>query len=369
MIYLDNAATSFPKPNEVYKSVYDYMKRCGASFGRGGYKSAAESIDLLWEVREKIAGLLGAENPERVVFTKNTTEALNLAIKGCLQPGADVIISPLEHNSVLRPVTELGCRIRYLPLNKDGSCNVTALREMLGQKTDMVIITHASNVSGAVNDITAAAEICADAGVPLLADCAQSAGKLPICGDTWNAMVAFAGHKGFMGPQGTGGLYIPEKYKLRPLITGGTGSNSEMMSQPDIMPDKFESGTLNMAAICGLGAACDYIMRTKGIHEYELSLAQLLTQGLMNIKGIRVLCAETANKTAVVSFYSDKTDTSEIGNILDSKYNIAVRCGLHCAPLAHKTYGTMETGTVRVSPGMFNTRRDIDKFLKCINNI
>ncbi len=370
MIYLDNAATSFPKPRQVSKAVYNYMTRCGASYGRGGYASAAESMDILWQAREGAAEILGVENPQRVVFTKNATEALNIAIKGMLKPGAEVITSPLEHNSVIRPLTELGCNIRYLPLS-GGVCDVSALSTMLEEKTDMVIITHASNVSGVINDVASAAEICRRKKVPLLIDCAQSAGSIRICGEKWGAMLAFAGHKGFMAPQGTGGLYIPEGLNPLPLMSGGTGSSSEKMTQPDIMPDKYESGTLNMAAISGFETACRYLKKagTEEIHDHEIRLAQKIISGLMNIKGITVLCPEVKNRTSAVSFYFGNKDTSEAGNVLDAEYNIAIRCGLHCAPTAHRAYGTLQKGTLRVSPGWFNTKKDADKFLLAVSRI
>ncbi len=371
MIYLDNAATTFPKPEQVSRAVFDYIKNCGASFGRGVYKTAADSIDILWNARVGAAEILGAADPQRVIFTKNATEALNLAIKGMLNPGAEVITSPLEHNSVIRPLSELKCNIKFLPLLSDGTADMSALRRMVSPKTDMVILTHASNVSGTINDISAAASFCRSREIPLLVDCAQSAGHIPVYSETWNAMTAFAGHKGFLAPQGTGGLYIPENYNPNPLMTGGTGSRSELLTQPEDVPEKYESGTHNMAALSGFAAACEFISETglDEIHRYETTLCARLIDGLSGINGIKILYPHAKNRTGAVSFVPVGKDVGEVGNILDSRWGIAVRCGLHCAPLAHRVCGTLSSGTVRVSPGIFNTEKDIDIFLEAINEI
>ncbi len=367
-IYLDNAATSFPKPPQVARAVYDYILHSGASFGRGGYRSAGEAMEKLWQARETVTEIIGGENPQRLIFTKNATEALNTAILGSLENGDEVIISPLEHNSVMRPLKQLGCRLKLMPLDAMGYCDVSTLRDLITENTKMVILNHGSNVSGVINDAGTAAQICHTRNIRLLLDCSQTAGHDKIYGEKWDAMIAFAGHKGLLGPQGTGGLYLPPKYNPRPVITGGTGSNSEMLSQPEILPDKYESGTLNMAAICGLSSGCDYIKR-RGLEEisyYERRLSQRITEGLMNIKGVTVLCPEARRRTAAVSFYAEGKDVGEIGDYLDREYNIAVRCGLHCAPMAHSAYGTKESGTVRVSPGLFNSPRDVDKLLLAI---
>ncbi len=373
MIYLDNAATTFPKPPSVVRAVTVYMTKSGASYGRGGYKSALGSADLLWQAREAVAGLIGSDNPQNLVFTKNATEALNLAIKGVLKPECRVICSCTEHNSVMRPLAGLNAKITFLPLRADGSVNVGALKNIHPAYYDMVIINHASNVSGIVNDVAYVADWCVKNRVPCLVDASQSAGVLPLYADKWQAMLAFAGHKGPMGPQGTGGLFIPENINLCPLMTGGTGSSSENMTQPEEIPDKYESGTLNMPAIAGLYEGARFIL-SEGIatvHEKEQYLRNILVDGLMNIRGVNVLYPENKSTTSALSFYADNKDVSSLGAELDKKYGIAVRCGLHCAPMAHKSFGTFECGTLRVSPGYFNTKKDIDKFLyaikKCTN--
>lgn len=368
MIYLDNAATTFPKPPSVVRAVTDYMTRNGSSYGRGGYKSAIGSADLLWQSRESVARLIGSDKPENLVFTKNATEALNLSIKGILKQGCRVICSGVEHNSVMRPLATLNAKTTFLPLQADGAVNVGALKNINPAEYDMVIINHASNVSGIVNDAAYVANWCVSNKLPCLIDASQSAGVLPINADALQAMIAFAGHKGPMGPQGTGGLFIPENIKLLPLMTGGTGSNSENMRQPDVMPDKYESGTLNMPAIAGLYAGAKFILNEgiTAVHEKEQYLRDILVDGLMNARGINVIYPENKNTTSAVSFYIDQKDVSETGAELDEKYGIAVRCGLHCAPMAHKSFGTFESGTLRVSPGYFNTKKDIDKFLYAI---
>ncbi|MBQ9097001.1 MAG: aminotransferase class V-fold PLP-dependent enzyme [Clostridia bacterium] len=368
MIYLDNAATTFPKPPSVIRAAVQYMTKSGANCGRGGYKSALGSAELLWQAREAVANLIGSDNPQQLVFTKNATEALNLAIKGVLKSGGRVICSGTEHNSVMRPLTQQGAKITFLPLRADGCVDVHMLETLNPTDYDMVIINHASNVSGIINDVAYVAEWCKRGGVPCLIDASQSAGVLPLCADKWQVMLAFAGHKGPMGPQGTGGLFIPGNINPLPLMTGGTGSASENMTQPEDLPDKYESGTLNMPAIAGLYEGAKFILNEgpSNIHEKERYLRSILSDGLMNIQGVNVLYPENNATTSALSFYVDNRDTATLGALLDEQYGIAVRCGLHCAPMAHKSFGTFECGTVRVSPGYFNTKKDIDKFLYAI---
>ncbi|MFA7637425.1 MAG: aminotransferase class V-fold PLP-dependent enzyme, partial [Monoglobales bacterium] len=248
MIYLDNAATSFPKPRGMADYMAEIISVRGGSFGRGGYTTAIRNSEDVLNVRLELCDLLGSDSPEQVIFTKNATEALNTAILGILPRGGSVIVSPLEHNSVMRPLNMLGCNITTLPLNMDGSADLTALGNY--KRPSMVIINHASNVSGIINDVKRAAVYCNENNIPCLIDVSQSAGHIPIEA-SWGAMIAGAGHKGLLGPQGTGFLYIPKNYSLRPLTAGGTGSRSEYLSQPTDLPDRFESGTLNTPAILG----------------------------------------------------------------------------------------------------------------------
>lgn len=371
MIYLDNAATSFPKPNCVSRTICEYMTKIGASAGRGGYKASSYATEAVFSARESISQIIGNFNPQQLIFTKNATEALNIAIRGCVNFGDNVVISPVEHNSVIRPLNRLKTNIVRLPLNTDGSCNINALEKVITPRTALVIINHASNVSGIVNDIETAAKICKIKGVKLLIDASQSVGVIPIGCDNMGAMVAFAGHKSLMGPMGTGCLYLPENTQIFPLITGGTGSESKLMVQPETIPDRFESGTLNVPAICALGESCKYINKIgiKNIYYHERQLTERLINGLSDIKKVKILYPKTQNRTSAVSFVIGGIDCTRVGQILDDEYDIAVRCGFHCAPEAHKVFGTYDTGTVRVSAGWYNTKQDVDKIIWAISNI
>lgn len=368
MIYLDNAATSFPKPRGLAEYMADFINHQGGSFGRGGYKTAIKNSEDVLSVRMSVANLFGSDMPERFIFTKNATEALNTAILGTLTKGDTVITTPLEHNSVMRPLNMLGCNIITLPLKEDGSADMSAIEKFKPPK--LVILNHASNVSGIINDVGTAANYCKEMGIPCLIDASQSAGHIPLSAD-WGAMIACAGHKGLLGPQGTGILYIPPNCNVNPLIAGGTGNRSELMFQPDDLPDRFESGTLNSPGVMALGYSINYINK-KGmdkIHSHEMRLTTLLIDELSKIKNIHILFPENKNRTPLISFYSDNIDVVEFGNILDRNFNIAVRSGLHCAPAAHHAYGTLKTGTVRVSPGAFTKLYEIEKFVYAVNKI
>ncbi len=368
MIYLDNAATSYPKPGGMADYMAQIIATRGGSFGRGGYRSAIKNSEEVLGVRMMLADFFGSPSPEQIIFTKNATEALNIAILGTVKSGDPVIVSPLEHNSVMRPLAAAGCNIIKLPLNPDGTTNVTALENY--RFPALVVINHASNVSGAVSDVEYVANFCSRNSIPCLIDASQSAGHLPVKA-SWGAMIACAGHKGLLGPQGTGVLFVPEKYKLKPLMSGGTGTRSELLRQPDELPERFESGTLNLPAILALGYSLDYI-RKRGldsISAHESKLTNLIISELMNIPGITVLCPNVKERTPCISFYGDGMDAVEMGNILDSDFHISVRCGLHCAPAAHQAYGTLERGTVRVSPGAFSKFSDAERFIYAVNKI
>lgn len=368
MIYLDNAATSFPKPGGMADYMAQIIATRGGSFGRGGYRSAIRNSEEVLGVRMMVADFFGCLSPQQIIFTKNATEALNIAISGIVKKEDTVVVSPLEHNSVMRPLASADCNIIKLPLNPDGSTDISALKNY--RFPALVVLNHASNVSGAVNDAEGVAKYCKENSIPCLIDASQSAGHLPVSA-SWGAMIACAGHKGLLGPQGTGMLYIPENYKLRPLISGGTGTRSELLRQPEELPDRFESGTLNLPAILALGYSLDYIRKrgADSISHHESKLTNLIVSELMNIPGVNVLCPDIKNRTPCVSFYCDNMDTVEVGNILDSDFHIAVRCGLHCAPAAHQAYGTFETGTVRVSPGAFSKFSDAERFIYAVNKI
>ncbi len=368
MIYLDNSATSFPKPPKVAEAVESYMRHGGGSAGRAAHRKAREAMETATLCRIAAAKLIGAENPEEIIFIKNATEGLNTIIRGMVKRNSKVTVSPLEHNSVMRPLYASGASISVLPLNEKGETQVEQL-EGLDEDTELVVLNHISNVSGAICDIYRAADICKKAGVPLLVDCSQSAGHIPIDIRKLGASVVFPGHKGVLGPQGTGIMYLNEIFP-EALSFGGTGSDSENMYQPRQLPDYYESGTLNMPGISGLLRGIEYVNEnSKAIHEKEAELTSLLREGLGNMKRVKLVAPELSKWGSVVSFTADRAEPSHIAYLLDEKYDIAVRSGLHCAPLAHKAYGTLQSGAVRISPGPFNTHREIKLTLDAINTI
>ena len=369
MIYLDNGATSFPKPPEVTSAVEHYMRYCGASAGRSAHKRAREAMEIATSCRLAVAELINAENPEDIIFVKNATEGLNIIIRGILHRGDKVTVSPLEHNSVMRPLYASCAEISVLPLTADGRTDVEYL-EGIDEDTALVVINHVSNVSGALNDIYRAGEICQKLGIPLLADCSQSAGHFPIDVQRLQGSVVFPGHKGLLGPQGTGVMYVHHDISPVALCYGGTGSDSENMHQPRTMPDYYESGTLNLMGIAGLLTGVEYVTgHFAEIEEKEKEFSHMLREGLGNMKRVRLIAPDLHSYGAVISFTADHMQPSEIALLLDEKYDIAVRSGLHCAPAAHKAYGTLSSGAVRLTPGCFNTQRDISVALDAINNI
>ncbi len=374
-VYLDNAATSFPKPEAVVRAVCDVLENIGASPGRGAHRHARRAMSILSECRDRTARVLGVSDPDRVVFTRNATESINVVLKGFLRPGDRVLISGMEHNSVLRPLQRLsgqGVTTGTIPAGPAGGLDTGALKEMIGApRTRLVVLVHASNVNGALMPVDEAAEICARAGVPLLLDAAQTAGIQPILAeDRKLGMVACSGHKALLGPAGVGVLYVRPDLEVLPLMEGGTGSRSEDFNQPEFCPDRFESGTPNLPGLAGLSEGIDFILRTgmDAIREKEIELAILLEKGLSEISGVNVLKPELRG-TGTVSFTAGRINPAEIGFILDEAFDIAVRTGLHCAPLAHRTLGTFPEGTVRVSPGHSTTVEEIEYFVKSLRSI
>ena len=368
MIYLDNGATSFPKPPTVYEAIEAYIKYCGGSAGRGAHRKTREAMEIATRCRCLAAELMGVKNPEEIIFVKNATEGLNTIIKGMVKRGDKVVVSPLEHNAVIRPLTELGAVISVLPLNDRGE-TATEYLEGLDEDVSLVVLNHVSNVSGAVCDIQNAARLCNEAGVPLVVDCSQSAGHILTDAEMLGVSVVAPGHKGLLGPQGTGIMYL-HKIKPQALCFGGTGSSSESFYQPDILPDYYESGTLNMMGISGLLKGIEYVKSNfSSIAEKEMELTSLLREGLGNMNRVKIVAPNLQEYGAVVSFTVDRAEPSDIAYLLDAKYDIAVRSGLHCAPCAHKAYGTLNGGTVRISPGPFNTPREIKTTLDAVNSI
>ncbi len=366
-VYLDNAATSFPKPDRVVEAVGRVLGSIGASPGRGSHRHARKSMDIVTECRRKSAGILGVGDINRVVFTKNATESINLVLKGWLKPGDRVLFSAMEHNSVVRPLTRLasrGVNIEMIPC-PGGALDVRMLRKMLKSKARLVVLVHVSNVNGELMPVEEVAELCAASGSPLLLDAAQSAGIQPIDAEKLGiGMLACSGHKALLGPAGVGILYVRPDLDVLPLMEGGTGSRSEELQQPDFCPDRYESGTPNLPGLAGLSEGIGYILDTgmDRIRKHEIELANHIEKELTDISGVRVFVPQKRG-SGTVSFVVDGMNPADTGAVLDQVFDIAVRTGLHCAPLAHRTLGTLPEGTVRVSPGYSTTAENIQFFL------
>jgi cysteine desulfurase/selenocysteine lyase len=376
MTYFDNAATSFPKPNVVYDSIMDVMKNYGANPGRSGHKLALKLGREIFETRELIAKLFNIKNPMNVIFTSNCTESLNLAIKGILQRGDHVITTSMEHNSVLRPLMTLkkeGIETTIVNGDSKGRINPLDIEKSIKENTKLIISTHVSNLTGTIMPIETIGEIAKKNGIYYLVDAAQSAGVYDIDVKKMNIdMLAFPGHKGLLGPQGTGGLYIREDLDIKEMQQGGTGSISHLLEQPSVKPDKYESGTPNGPGIIGLGAGINYIFQEgiEKIRKHEEELTKHFIEEVEKIEKVRVYGpGNVREQGAVVSINIGDEDSSEISYILDQDYDIEVRPGLHCAPLAHKTIGTFEQGVVRFSFGPFNTHEEIELGIKAIREI
>jgi cysteine desulfurase family protein len=399
LIYLDNAATSFPKPPQVAEAMTYYMTEVGANPGRSGHRLSLEASRIVEHARERLATLFNITDPTRIAFTMNVTEALNMVIYGFLNAGDHVITSSMEHNSVVRPLKHLEessfITLTIAPCDNKGLLDIDALPGLIGKNTALMVLNHASNVCGTIQDVRAVKNAIGD--VPLMLDAAQTAGCYPIDVEADGIdFLAFTGHKALLGPQGTGGLYVREGLTIRPLKRGGTGSVSEQMQQPDFLPDALESGTRNNVGIAGLGSAVDFILGegVSKIREHEEALTSALLKALYHVPGVTIYGPLRAqDQTATISLTFDRilpidstdavggcgsinlawmeegTPLPEAGDILDSQYDIYVRVGLHCAPLAHKTLGTFPEGTVRISMGYFNTLQDMEDTGKAIRKI
>ena len=365
MIYLDNAATSFPKPPQVVSAMADALRNYGANPGRGGHKLALQAGRTVEKCREAAAALLGVPTPERVIFTRNCTESLNLAITGMLRKGQEVICSHGEHNAVMRPLEHFVSRgeitVKVLRPDARGLVSPEVLSRAITSRTGLVIICHASNVTGVIQPVRELGAVCQSRGVPFLVDAAQTAGILDVTLDSLNAdMIAMPGHKGLLGPHGTGLLALREGIDPEPLILGGTGSSSESVRQPDMLPDRYESGTLNLPGIAGLLAGIEFVAsRQEEIHHYEAALNDRLRQQLAEIDGLRILGDEDAPRVGITAVVPEGGDSAALADALDAT-GVAVRGGLHCAPAMHSYLGTMRSGAVRFAPGPYNTEREID---------
>lgn len=368
MIYLDNAATTLIKPYAVIDACNIWLSKYCANPGRGGHKLSLNAGNKIYECRQFIARLFNIERPENIVFTLNTTMALNIAINGHVRPGMHIVISGMEHNSVYRTVSNCGCPFSIAEPDPTGYVSLESIKKAVKPNTRLIIVTHASNVVGTVNPIKEIGEFAKSRNITFLVDGAQSAGVLDIDVKRDNIdMLAFAGHKMLMGPTGTGGLYVSPEVNLNPIIYGGTGSVSESPEQPDFLPDKLESGTLNVVGIAGLTEGIRFILKntTSAIRQHEQMLTERLLQGLYNMNNITLYGG--TDRVGIVSFSVNNSDSVTVCNMLDNM-GIAARGGLHCAPLAHKSLGT-ENGLSRLSVGCFNTKTHIDHAIDAIYKI
>lgn len=383
-IYLDNGATSFPKPQEVSDAVYYYMTNVGTNINRGGYEAAYDVEGIVYDTRQMISDMFGAGDSKNVIFTKNITESLNVVLKGFLKPGDHILCSSIEHNAVMRPLVQLQSQgiIEFdrIPCDKNGILDLSKISSLIRDNTKAIVMTHASNVNGTINPIKEVGKICndCDKDIKFIVDSAQTAGALPISMTEMNIdALCFTGHKSLLGPQGTGGFIINDDMVdlICPIIAGGTGSISHTEIMPDFMPDKFESGTMNIPGIIGLNQGIKWVLN-RGLdnilkHELELTkkfidgISDLIDSGDIALVGIK----GTKGRTGVVSIQTLKHDLAEVAFMLDNQYGIMTRVGLHCAPSAHKSFGTYPTGTIRFSFGNFNTSEDVEVAVKALYEI
>jgi cysteine desulfurase/selenocysteine lyase len=377
MIYLDNAATTFPKPECVYKVMDEFMREKCANPGRAGHRMSVEAEQTLEKARVTVAGFLGIKSPERMIFTYNATDALNMGIKGLLSEGDHVITSNLEHNSVSRPLKGLENRgvitVTWVASSDDGFICVDDIKSAIRSNTKLIVCTHASNVLGTIQPIREIGEVARERDIIFMVDAAQTIGVCDIDVDEqYIDMLAFTGHKGPFGPPGSGGLYVGDRVELRAWREGGTGFKPESPSQPDSLPYKLESGTPNSVGIIGLKAGIEFCIN-EGIdkirdHERKLTMrliSALETDDRFNIYG----SLDGNRRVGIVSINIKGVQPSEVGAILDNRFNIAVRPGLHCAPYIHREIGTFPEGMVRISPGYFNTMEEIEETILGLKEI
>lgn len=381
-VYLDNASTTFPKPPCVTDAVLAYMTQDGANIGRGGYAKAYDAEQMVFETREQVSKLFGADGPEAVAFAKNITEALNVLLKGILEPGDHVVVSSMEHNAVMRPLVRLqqerGVSFSRAQCDERGRLDPNDLPPLLTPRTRAVVMTHASNVCGTVLPLEEVGHLCHERGLLFFVDSAQTAGVLDLDMKGLHAdALAFTGHKGLLGPQGVGGLVLRKGLaeKISPLIDGGTGSASDKEVMPEFMPDHLEAGTQNLPGIAGLHASLGWLEErgSQGVRQHELALAgrfldgltELEARGLVRVVGLRGV----EGRTGVVSLQTPGADEAEVAFLLDQEHQVMTRVGLHCAPSAHRTLKTFPTGTIRFSFGWANDAQDVDTGLAALEQV
>lgn len=374
VIYLDHAATSWPKPPAVGEAMMQALDVAGANPGRGGHRMAVQASRVLFGARKAISTLLGVRNANDIALGSNTTEALNLAIQGWLREGDHVIATMAEHNSVRRPLEYMrksrNVEVDYVPVNAAGEIDLVQFARLFRSNTRLVVCTHSSNLLGSILPIGEIALMCQKHQVTFLVDAAQSAGIIPVDVKQLGIdMLAFPGHKGLLGPQGTGGLYIAPELDVLPLLHGGTGSQSEAIEQPLVRPDRYEAGTPNTVGIAGLAAGVQHVLdlTPEFIYKHEWDLTQHMMDGLSSIQGIRMLGPEIGQpRTGLLSFTVEGYDSAQLAFQLDRSYGIAVRSGFHCTPLAHESAGTTASGAVRASVGYSTSREDVDALIEAV---
>lgn len=380
-IYLDNAATTFPKPPQVAKAVYQYMTGEGVNINRGCYDSAYRVEEAVFETRQLLCELFGGPDCRSVVFTKNATESLNVLLKGFLRPGDHVIVSSMEHNAVMRPLTQLterGCTFTRAPCDETGALQMERLEDCMRPETRAVVVTHASNVCGTLLPLQEIGAFCQTHGLRFFVDSAQTAGVWTVDMGTMRIdALAFTGHKGLLGPQGTGGFLLADgmEKEIEPLLSGGTGSLSHSEEIPAFLPDRYEPGTLNLPGILGLRAGLLWLKETGMDHvrAHELELTKEFLQGLFRLEErglVRVFGRkDMEGRTGVVSVQTLKKELSQAAYELDAEYGVMTRVGLHCAPSAHRTLGSFPTGTIRFSFGWWNTPEHVDAALRAMEAV
>lgn len=377
-IYLDNAATSFPKPPGVSDRMKEYLDQVGANVGRASYGAAQQAGLVTLSLRERLCCLLHFDDPSHVVLTAGATAGLNLVLKGFLRPGDHCLVSSMEHNAVMRPLNQLaraGVTFDRIPCDREGRLDPASLLPLLRPNTRLVVLAHASNVCGTVQDAAAVGRLCAQRGIPLVLDGAQTAGHYPIdCKAFSLSALVVPGHKGLLGPSGIGAVLLSPAFaaQLEPLIAGGTGSASDQEELPPWMPDRFESGTLNLPGVYGWEAALRFIEETgvAALRAHELDLTHRFLEGLEGLDGVRLLgTRDLDRRVGVVALDFSSLDNAEAAFRLEQEFGILTRCGLHCAPSAHKTLGSFPQGCVRFSLGFHNTQADVDAALAAVRQL
>ena len=377
-IYLDNASTTFPKAPNVANAMANYITNYGININRGSYALAYDVEDIIYTTRQRLNTLFSGHDSSHVIFTQNVTMSLNMVIKGLMKDGDHVLVSSMEHNAVMRPLTQLldkSITFDVIPCDKTGSIQLESIETLIRPNTVAMIINHSSNVCGTVQPIESIGAICKAHNLHFIVDAAQTAGVIPINVKACHIdALCFTGHKGLLGPQGIGGIIFTKEMAqtLTPLIAGGTGSFSYLETMPTNMPDAFEAGTLNLPGIIGLNEGLSYIesVGMENIHNHELALTKTFLEGLRSITGVNIIGKQDIqDRTAVVSITIDGMDPASIAYELESTYHIMTRVGLHCAPRAHQTLGTYPEGTVRFSFGYANTLEEVDIALSALHTI